>query len=328
MSIRMSRGALCSVGLVVALVVAGCERDRTLEQARREALGSQASPPTEEVPPWGHAQGQIELVQDRGRAAWAMVDLPEVPPPDPATTPDPATAGDPAQDQRASPFPQVEGLGDALAAVPLLLEQTPSAQLARGEVGDFVMTRGDLVLQLENRPEPSPAESASRAATSTPDRLRLTLDVGTGQPPVIRIEPVRTLGLTDEGAYTAWGPWPAIYAAWFIGNVVVDQRTVDQNHLMYLHAEPIPGTVSADGGEASPTYAVHILVLPVLIEGTVPQMQELAAGERLASAAAADEGEEEGTRKVATLPPSSRALHLVLLDAGREGGRTAALGTE
>src|SRR5690606_14157907 len=109
--------------------------------------------------------------------------------------------------------------------------------------------------------------------------------------------------------------WPSIYAGWFLGNVVVDQRTVDQNHLMYLHAEPVPGSARADGSDPSPTYTVHVVVLPVLLEGTVPQMQELAALDRLSGRPTPDE--EPGAAAPPEDPSARRALHVVLLDARR-----------
>lgn len=298
------------LGLLLGVLLAGCERDRTLEQPRDGVPEPTAADPAA-------AHRRVDLVQDRGRGSWAVLALPEVPEPEPPPAADGAPPAEPPP--RQSPFPPVEGLDEAIAAVPLLLQQTPAAMLAQGDAPGFTTGRGDLVLQLEDRPEPPPADG--RPKTATPDRLLMTLDVAGDGGPTLRIEPVQTVRLTEHGAYAAWGPWPSIYGAWFVGNVVVDQRTVDRNHLMYVHAEPVAGSASA--GEAdSPTYAVHVVVLPVLIEGTVPQMQELAAIDRLTGAAPAEE--EPGAAEAPDDEDGLRALHLVLQDAHRERRETTA----
>lgn len=318
MAAQMLRSVWRPSGLALLLVLAACERDRSLERRPDPAAAPTAAPVTA-------TEGALQLVQDRGRASWALVELPEVPP---EAAPDPAEApADPqAPPERRWPFPEVAGLDEALEAVPLLLQQAPLAQLTQGSAPGFQAAgRGDLVLQLENRPEPEAREDGRRS-TATPDRLRMTLDVADDQLPDLRIEPVRALGLTPHGAYASWGPWPSIYGGWFLGNVVVDRRTVDQNHLMYLHAEPVPGSARADGSDPSPTYTVHVVVLPVLLEGTVPQMQELAALARLSGEASPDE--EPGAAEAPEDPSARRALHLVFLDVRREVRQAAAATTD
>lgn len=244
---------------------------------------------------------EIRLLQEGGSAWWRAAVL--------------EPAAEAAENVPEDELPEEWSPEDReLAALATLAAASAEAATEPGAPG-WRPARGALTLSLTDRPErdePTAGDRAPFASRDTRDRIRMDLVLSLGSdgadPHELRLEPLRAIRAPDDpdrGSIAVDARrTPLGWTGWMLANVVVDGRTLDTDHLVHVSARPSGATAPVEPGSLeppAPLYAVQLVVMPVAIGGTVPELDPLEALQVLGLAQ-----EEASTRQV---------LHLVLPEA-------------